>query len=596
MEGGEPVVITNSEGSRLTPSVVGFTKDGQRLVGQLAKRQAVVNPDRTIASIKRQMGTDHKVDIDGKKYTPQEISAMILGKLKSDAEKYLGEQVTQAVITVPAYFNDSQRKATKDAGTIAGLEVLRIINEPTAASLAYGLDKKSMETILVWDLGGGTYDVSVLEVGDGVFEVKSTAGDTQLGGDDYDRRVVDWVADEFQKENGIDLRKDRQALQRLLDAAESAKKELSQVVSTEINLPFITADATGPKHLITTITRAKFEELTDDLTQRTIAPFRQALADAKLSEKDIDEVVLVGGSTRMPVIQELVHKLTGKDPHQGVNADEVVAVGAAIQAGVLAGEVKDVVLLDVTPLSLGIETLGGIATKLIPRNTTIPTHKSEIFSTAEDNQTAVDIHVTQGEREMSRDNKTLGRFRLEGIMPAPRGVPQVEVSFDIDANGILNVAAKDLGTGKEQKVTITASTNLSKDDIDRMVHEAESHADQDRQMREEAETKNKGEQFAYSVERFMKESGDKVPSTEKLDIESKLESLKEALKEGDTIRIGAAHSTLEAAFNQAAQAVYQQDAASAQSSEAPGTDGAGTSSAPADDDVVEAEFHSSEGE
>ncbi len=594
MEGGEPTVITNAEGSRLTPSVVGFTKDGQRLVGQLAKRQAVVNPDRTIASIKRKMGTDHKTSIDEKNYTPQEISAMILGKLKADAEKYLGEEVKQAVITVPAYFNDSQRKATQDAGTIAGLDVLRIINEPTAASLAYGLDKKSMETILVWDLGGGTYDVSVLEVGDGVFEVKATAGDTQLGGDDYDRRIVDYVAEEFQKENGIDLRKDRQALQRLLDAAESAKKELSQVVSTEINLPFITADATGPKHLITTITRAKFEELTDDLTQRTIPPFRQALADSKLSEKDIDEVVLVGGSTRMPVIQELVKKLTGKEAHQGVNADEVVAVGAAIQAGVLAGEVKDVVLLDVTPLSLGIETLGGIATKLIPRNTTIPTHKSEIFSTAEDNQTAVDIHVTQGEREMSRDNKTLGRFRLEGIMPAPRGIPQIEVSFDIDANGILNVTAKDLGTGREQKVTITASTNLSSSDIDRMVKEAEQHADEDRRGREEAEIRNKGEQYAYSVERFMKESGDKVPSAEKIDIETKLQTLRDALKESDLGRIESAQQELETAFNQAAQAVYQQTEAQGAAAGEPDGAGAAQGASETPDDVVEAEFHSTE--
>jgi molecular chaperone DnaK len=538
------------------------------------------------------MGTDYKVSIDGKNYTPQEISAMILGKLKADAEKYLGEQVTQAVITVPAYFNDSQRKATKDAGTIAGLDVLRIINEPTAASLAYGLDKKNMETILVWDLGGGTYDVSILEVGDGVFEVKSTAGDTQLGGDDYDRRIVDYVAEEFQKENGIDLRKDKQALQRLLDAAESAKKELSQVVSTEINLPFITADATGPKHLITTLTRAKFEELTDDLTQRTVGPFRQALADAKLSEKDIDEVVLVGGSTRMPVIQSLVKKLTGKDPHQGVNPDEVVAVGAAIQAGVLAGDVKDVVLLDVTPLSLGIETLGGIATKLIPRNTTIPTQKSEVFSTADDNQTAVDFHVTQGEREMSRDNKTLGRFRLEGIMPAPRGIPQIEVSFDIDANGILNVTAKDLGTGREQKVTITASTNLDQSDIERMVKEAEQHADEDRRQREEAETKNKGEQFAYSVDRFMSESGDKLPSADKLDIENKLQALRDALKDGNVSTIESSQRELETAFNTAAQTVYQQSAAQ-EAGASPGTDGAGSATG-SPDDVVEAEFHSTE--
>lgn len=590
MEGGEPVVITNAEGSRLTPSVVGFTKDGQRLVGQLAKRQAVVNPDRTIASIKRQMGTDHKVSIDGKNYTPQELSAMILGKLKADAEKYLGEQVTQAVITAPAYFNDSQRKATKDAGTIAGLDVLRIINEPTAASLAYGLDKKSMETILVWDLGGGTFDVSILEVGDGVFEVKATAGDTQLGGDDYDQRIVDYVAKQFEKENGIDLRKDRQALQRLLDAAEGAKKELSQVVSTEINLPFITADATGPKHLITTVTRAKFEELTDDLTQRTVPAFRQALADSKLSESDINEVVLVGGSTRMPVIQELVKKLTGKDPHQGVNPDEVVAIGAAIQAGVLAGEVKDVVLLDVTPLSLSIETLGGVATKLIQRNTTIPTHKSEIFSTAEDNQTAVDVHVLQGEREMARDNKTLGRFRLEGIMPAPRGIPQIEVSFDIDANGILNVTAKDLGTGREQKVTITVSTNLSQNDIERMVKEAEEHADQDQKMREEAETRNKGEQFAYSVERFMQESGDKVASAEKIDIETKLQTLREALKEDDLAKIDSAQRDLETAFNQAAQSVSQQAGAQEAGAQPDGS----TASTENPDDVVEAEFHSTE--
>jgi molecular chaperone DnaK len=594
MEGGEPVVIPNAEGSRLTPSVVAFTKDGQRLVGQLAKRQAIVNPERTIASIKRKMGTDYKVNIDGKQYTPQEISAMILSKLKADAEKYLGEKITQAVITVPAYFNDSQRKATKDAGTIAGLEVLRIINEPTAASLAYGLDKKNMETILVWDLGGGTFDVSILEVGEGVFEVKATAGDTQLGGDDYDRRIVDYVADEFMRENGIDLRKDRQALQRLLDAAEQAKKELSEVVQTEINLPFITADHTGPKHLITTITRAKFEELTQDLTERTIGPFRQALADAKLSERDINEVVLVGGATRMPVIQRLVRELTGKEPHQGVNPDEVVAVGAAIQAGVLAGEVKDVVLLDVTPLSLSIETLGGIATRLIPRNTTIPTRKSEIFSTAEDNQTAVDIHVVQGERELARDNKTLGRFRLEGIMPAPRGVPQIEVTFDIDANGILNVSAKDLGTGREQKVTITASTNLTQADIERMVREAEQYAEQDRRLREEIETKNKAEQFAYTVERFMRESGDKVPSAEKIQIENELQALRDALKEGNVNRIIRAQEDLERTFNRAAEALYRTAGAGATAGQASGSETGQSGATSGPEDVVDAEFRSTE--
>jgi len=593
MEGGEPIVIPNTEGSRLTPSIVAFTKTGERLVGQLAKRQAVVNPERTIASIKRKMGTNDKENIDGKGYTPQEISAMILGKLKTDAEKYLGDTVTQAVITVPAYFNDSQRQATKDAGTIAGLEVLRIINEPTAAALAYGLDKKQAETILVFDLGGGTFDVSVLEVGDGVFEVKSTAGDTHLGGDDYDRRIVDWIADEFQGEEGIDLRKDRQALQRLLEAAEKAKIELSSVVQTEINLPFITADQNGPKHLIKTITRAKFEELTDDLTQRCVGPFRRALQDSKLSEKDIDEVVLVGGSTRMPVIQQLVKGMTGKDPHQGVNPDEVVAIGAAIQAGVLMGDVKDVVLLDVTPLSLGIETLGGVNNVLIPRNTTIPTAKSETYSTAEDNQTAVDIHVTQGERPMSRDNMTLARFRLEGIPPAPRGLPQIEVTFDIDANGIINVHAKDLGTGREQSVKVTASTNLTSADIDRMVKEAEQNAQSDAEARAAAEERNAADTMAYSTEKTLRESGDRISETDKATVQSALDELRDALKGNNADQIRTAREKLEQAWAPVAQGLYSQ--ASAEQEPAGAASGATSgSTSPQDDDVVDAEFRSSD--
>ena len=558
MEGGEATVIPNAEGHRTTPSVVAFSKTGERMVGQVAKRQAVTNPDRTISSIKREMGSDYKVEIDGKKYTPQEISAMILQKLKADAEAYLGEPVTEAVITVPAYFTDAQRQATKDAGKIAGLDVKRIINEPTAAALAYGLDKETDQKIMVYDLGGGTFDVSVLEIGDGVIEVLATAGNNRLGGDDFDQCITNYLVEEFKKSDGIDLSGDRVAMQRLKEAAEKAKIELSGVTTTNINLPYITADATGPKHLDVTLTRAKFNELTAHLVEKTAGPVRQAMSDAGITASDLTKVLLVGGSSRVPAVQEMVKKLTGKEGFKGINPDECVADGAAIQGGVLGGDVAGVVLLDVTPLSLGIETLGGVFTKLIERNTTIPTKKSQVFSTAADNQTSVEVNVLQGEREMAAYNKSLGRFQLDGIAPARRGVPQIEVTFDIDANGIVNVSAKDLGTGKEQKITITASTNMSKEDVDKAVREAEQYAAEDAKRKEEIDTRNQGDQMVYQTERTLEELGDKVDAAEKAEVESKLNELKETLKGSDTAAIKAATEALTQVFYKLSEKMYQQ--------------------------------------
>lgn len=592
MEGGEAVVITNSEGARTTPSVVSFQANGERLVGQVAKRQAITNPDKTIISIKREMGTDHKVTIEGKDYTPQEISAMILQKLKADAEAYLGESVSQAVITVPAYFNDAERQATKDAGKIAGLEVLRIINEPTAAALAYGIDKmEDAHKVLVYDLGGGTFDVSILDLGDGVFEVVSTNGDARLGGDDFDQRIIDYIAQDFKGQYGVDLKQDKMALQRLKEAAEKAKIELSSSTQTIINLPFITADATGPKHIDMTLTRAKFNELTSDLVEKTMTIMKEALKTGNVSMNNVDKILLVGGSTRIPAVQEAVKNFTGKEPSKGVNPDECVAMGAAIQAGVLTGEVKDVLLLDVTPLSLGIETLGGIATPLIERNTTIPTRKSQIFSTAADGQTSVEIHVVQGERQMAADNKTLGRFTLSGIAPAPRGIPQIEVSFDIDANGLVKVSAVDKGTGKEANITITASTNLSDDEIDKAVKEAEKYAEEDKKRKESIEVKNTAEQTVYQTEKTLQELGDKVSAEDKQNIESKVNALKEVKDGTDLEAIKKAMDELNQAFYAVSSKMYQQNGeAQGQGFDPNNMGGAGQEQAPHDDNVVDADF------
>lgn len=590
MEGGEPTVIANAEGMRTTPSVVAFAKNGERLVGQNAKNQAITNPDRTVISIKRDMGSDKRIDIDGKKYSPEEISAFILMKLKTDAEAFLGEKVTQAVITVPAYFSDSQRQATKDAGKIAGLEVLRIINEPTAAALAYGVDKENEQKIMIYDLGGGTFDVSILEIGDGVCEVLATSGNNRLGGDDFDDKIINWMADQFKASNGIDLTKDSMAYQRLKEAAEKAKKDLSGVMSTNINLPFITADATGPKHLDLTLTRAEFNKMTEDLVEKTMVPVKQALSDAGLSPSDIHKVLLVGGSTRIPAVVEAINKYMGKEAHKGLNPDECVAMGAAIQGGVLGGDVKGVVLLDVTPLSLGLETLGGICTKLIERNTTIPTKKSQIFSTAVDNQPSVEIHVLQGEREMAADNKTLGTFRLDGIAPAPRGVPQIEVTFDIDANGIVNVTAKDMGTGKQQNITITASTNLSKEDIEKAVKEAENYAGEDAKKKEEIEIRNNADQLVYQTEKLVNDAGDKLTADDKGAINSEVEKVKEALKGTDSAAIKTAADELQKKLYEFSSKIYAQANPDAAAGAAAGADTADTASGSADGNVYDADF------